>query len=586
MVDLNSAFTSQTESGVLRFSGLASGIDSQSTIDAIIQARRAPIVNIEDKIEANNNRVAAYEEFKSLATDFKSALNLLRGDNSFSNTDVFKQKLAFSTAAATDTAPADHTPSEASSILGVSTTNKVTEASHTVVVKQLAKANQIRTDAFNSKTTDLTTLGVTAGTFTLNGETITVNAGDTLVDLRDKINSSESGVNATVISSDSTTHYLVLSADDTGTANAIDLAGGTVTSDDLGLTDGLGSVKNELVAARDAILDVNGLTDITRSSNTIDDIIEGVTLDLFKAETDTEITVDIEADLAGVKEAVNSFVESFNAIRDFIAEQRTEVDRDEDGDKEFGPLAFDATLRQISERMNLTVAKAVDGLADGYQSMGQIGVVMNSNFRLEMDNDVFDNKILTNLDGVRKVFAFDFSSSDSRVTHLSHTGQTTDGTYYLIVAGTDVDGNVTSANIQTSAGAGAGGADDGSAVATSSTVLATSDVDAQGLKLLYSGGASDGGVDDVEISYTRGVADQLYYFFNDVTKSQGTIDKTVNTLEEQTGDFEDRIANLEARLAVYEKQLQAKFVAMETAVAQLESLKSTLTQYQEQQGGE
>ena len=66
-----------------------------------------------------------------------------------------------------------------------------------------------------------------------------------------------------------------------------------------------GTIKNELVAVQDAIIEVDGVT-ITRSSNTIDDAIEGVTLNLYSASPDKAVSMEVSTDLSSIKSAISS----------------------------------------------------------------------------------------------------------------------------------------------------------------------------------------------------------------------------------------------------------------------------------------
>jgi flagellar hook-associated protein 2 len=594
MATINPSSLSVGADGKISFSGLTSGIDFQSIIDTSVQARRAQAIQIEQKIQSNTERISTFEELRTLSDTFRDTLDNLRGSTSFFATDVFKSKIALATSAAAATAPANYTPTEATSLMAATVTSDADAGAHKIIIQQLAKANQVRADVIDDKTADLTTKGITAGSFTLNGETITVNAGDSLIDLQDKINASAANVNATIVSASSTQFFLVLTSASEGTANAIDFGTATQTSFDLGLTtanSGAAVIKTELQAAQNSILDVNGITGITRSTNEIDDIIEGVTLSLFQAEVDTEITLDIETDLNTVKTELINFVDAYNAIRDFFNDQRTEVDRDltvdADGDgdatndKQFGPLAFDTTLRQIMDRLTSLIVADIPQLQDGFQNLAQIGITVGEDFRLSIDDDTLDNKLITNVDAVRKVFVADFTSSDARLRYVNNTDNTTSGTYYVNIAGTDTNGDITSANIQTATVVGNGGADDGSLTLSSNNILqGTNTTGADGLKVLFNDSTpSLGAIDDITVTLTRGVADQLFYFFDGLVKLQGTFDDNVESLTAQNEDFQDQITVIDTRIETFRAALERRFLAMETALAELENIRSTITQF-------
>lgn len=736
---INTSLISTGQNGQVRFSGLSSGLDVQGIINATVDARRAVTVQpIEDKVTLTNSRIDAFTTLKGLTGDFTSVLDKLRGSNSFFSEDVFDTRLAFATSKAAAGAPVGHSPSNATDLVGVTAAKNTATASHSVIINQLAAAHQVRSDALTSKTDTLDSQGITAGSFSINGSSISVSTTDNLIDLVSKINNANIGTNASIVSADATTHYLVVTSEDTGLTNTIDFAGGTATSDSLGLTNG-GVVKNELVSAQNAQLTVNGITGIERESNEIDDVLEGITLSLFAAEADTEITIDVEPDLNAVKTTIAEFVEGYNALREFYNEQRSEIDRDDDGEDEFGVLAFDGTLSQIINRLGGIAAQEVNQLPDGFRSLGQVGVTLSSDYNLQIDDSIIDNKLLTDIDAVRRLFAFDFNSSDSRVTYLDKTEATqsylatansnildseltdpgdltgtdyapntvtittdvqdptgltdaitltstaiagsaiftqpfnvtpnttytmsfyvkdlTGGSirmgyydqvdpikqqfanyesvvsgeynrvsmtfttdpattqivmapvfgledtesvtiyglkleegsevtsyengpdyFYLNAAGTDGNGDVTDANIKTAINISAGGVGDGSATLDGQKITATDQIGADGLTVLFNADPSLGAQTDIRMQFSRGVADQLYDFFNEFSKTQGTFDNIIEDLGEQQVAYESDIEVQESRIEIFRSTQERKYLAMETALLQLENLRNQIDQ--------
>ena len=90
----------------------------------------------------------------------------------------------------------------------------------------------------------------------------------------------------------------------------------------LGVLDGGGAIKNELRAAQNAELLVDGLsTIIERQSNIISDVFGGGTLTLYKAEPGTTVRLDVERDLNQVKSAIVDLVDAYNELRGFINQQ-------------------------------------------------------------------------------------------------------------------------------------------------------------------------------------------------------------------------------------------------------------------------
>lgn len=558
---LNTTNFTVDANGKLKVGGIASGLDTEAIIEGLMTARRQPAVNIETKITANTAKISALSDFKTLVGSVTTSLDKLRGNPGNSN-NVFNSKtISGSTSAASGT------PSDIDSLMIATVDSTAQNMSHTIKINTLAAAHQVRSDAFTSTSTALSTLGVTAGSFTVGGKTITVSSTDTLLDLRSKINNAGAGVTASIVSADASTHYLVLTSDDTGTANAMTFGGDATLTDTLGLTSTSGTViKNQLTAAADANITVDGITDIVRSSNDIDDVIPGVTLSLLKAEPGTTITLEVETDLSAIKTAIDDFVTAYNDVRAYMNDQRTAADRNDDGtvgDNEYGSLAYDQILRDVVGQLSELTATSVEGAPDGYASLGQIGIVINEDYTLSIDDTVLDGKLLTNVDGFKDLFAFQSSVSDSRVTVLSR-GTGSLGSNTLNITGTDVDGNVTGATWN------------GVAMTVSGKTLTAAD----GTKLFFNGGASLGAVNGLTVEMTSGLADSFHGYFNETSKdSTGTIATQITDYQSQNEDYQERVDVIDTRLEVYRASLEAKYTAMEVALAELETLQSTIQSY-------
>src|SRR3546814_11396169 len=64
-------------------------------------------------------------------------------------------------------------------------------------------------------------------------------------------------------------------------------------------------------------------TVIERDTNEIDDLIDDVTLDLYKAEAGTTITLEIENDLSAARTQIDGFVTAYNDVKSFLLSQQT-----------------------------------------------------------------------------------------------------------------------------------------------------------------------------------------------------------------------------------------------------------------------
>jgi flagellar hook-associated protein 2 len=567
-------------SGRASFSGLSTGIDIQAAVDGLIAARRIPIDRIEQRISDNQVKIAAFQDLRALALNLKSAADRLRGVPSFDGSgDIFEAKQAFATARRADT----QAPSQAADLVGVAVTNRSQAASHTIEIQQIAAAHKLASDSIAGGVED--PLGH-SGTFLINGRTIAVDSSDSLLDLRDAINAANAGADATgvtasIVSISATEQVLILTADATGTDATIsvaDSAGAVLQS--LGVLDGGGAFKNELQAAQNSELLVDGLaTIIERQSNTIDDVFGGVTLSLFKAEPGTTVKLDVERDLNQVKSAIVDLVDAYNELRGFINQQalRDVPEGDESG---AGVLAGVSALSEIRARLAAVISGAVQGEDPTLTVLAQVGITIRSAGSvadpllantLDVDETKLDDALLNRADAVRELFAFRMSSSSPDVVLLGFgpdTGYSPSG-YQLNVA--YAGGALTSANL----GGAADGSDDGS-VSVEGNVLTVMNGPAKGLRLLFTGAAPESGV---QIDLSIGLGTQIYQEVEALSdQTSGLVAGEIDSLEGQNELGAARVERLEERLERERERLLERFIAMETALATMKRLLDSLRQ--------
>jgi len=132
--------------------------------------------------------------------------------------------------------------SSAESVARVTATADALPGTYLLEVSQLATNHKIGTAA---QTTADNALGL-SGSFLVNGKQVTVVASDNLRDIAARINNAKAGVTASVLSVSGSEHYLVLTAHESGAANAISLndLGSDNVLQSLGLVNSSVSIKN------------------------------------------------------------------------------------------------------------------------------------------------------------------------------------------------------------------------------------------------------------------------------------------------------------------------------------------------------
>jgi len=312
----------------------------------------------------------------------------------------------------------------------------------------------------------------------------------------------------------------------------------------------------QIQAGANASISVDGVA-IAPSSNTADDIIPGVTLNLKKAAGDTTVSLTVGRDYDGVKEKIEEFVTDYNDAMDAINGQ---LAYNAGTQKPGGPLFGDATLRTIKSNLTRIVLNQVSGVSANFSTLGLIGVSIGTNSRLTIDSSKLQDYFETNFGDVKKLFAADWSSTNSNLSYLYHTIDTKAGTYNVQITGV----NPAAGYFETPGDAAGEG-----------EFLKGINGNARGLVVRYSGTAT-GAVGSFSLTY--GIAELLDRSLYSITDSvDGTITHKKETNQNRIGHLKDDIETMKARLDQRMAELERRFVAMETAISALQSQTSWLT---------
>lgn len=283
--------------------------------------------------------------------------------------------------------------------------NSASAGTYSVEVTALAASQSLLSPKVASKDTDLGDSSLASRTITIaqpgqkDPLTVTLAADKTsLADVRDAINAKQGSVTASIIKADDNSYYLALTSRDSGTKNAM-----TVTTNDSELAKYIGydatganpSNMTQQVAAADAKVKINNI-EITRSSNSITDAPEGVTLNLTKLTTGTPETLTVVKDNAPMTAAINAFVDAYNSLQTTIGSQTkyTAVDKGTatGQDSSNGDLLGDGTLRNIQTRLRsmLSTSQTNDGTLS---ALSQLGITQDINGKLTVDSTKLDKAL-------------------------------------------------------------------------------------------------------------------------------------------------------------------------------------------------
>jgi flagellar hook-associated protein 2 len=513
-------------------SGLSSGIDWRSLIDQLRTAEHRPVDLLTKQKGTYGDKLKAWQELNTKLLSLKTAaekLNTAKGLNLFTN----------STSSSSATDPND--------LLTATVGAAGQTGSYAIEVLRTASAQKIASQSFPNQSNALGT-GY-AGTFQINSRDVTVDATDSLADVQTKINNLNSGAQATkvtasIVSYSPTDYRLILTSQKEGVA-------GIVTSPDLSAAFGL----TEIQAGLDAQLKVDGLPlegPLTRSSNTITDLLPGITLNLKKAEAGTTIRLNINRDLDGVSSLIKEFVDQYNQVLNLIQTQSKSI------------LSGDTTLRSVKSNLTRNVINPVWGASSQFSTLGIAGINLDNQGKLSVDESKIKGYLETNFEDIKKLFIAEGTSSTGNLNYITHGAKTTPGTYVVDITqaasiGVDVAGTINGE----------------AAVGSGTTLTGAPGTSIEGLVVSYSGAAT-GNVGNLTL--TLGVAEAFSRTLVNITDSHGGyVAYKQTSLQTSMDNLDSKIKQMETRLDKRMETLTKQYVAMETALGKMQSQSSWLS---------
>ena len=413
--------------------GIGSGLDLSSIVTGLVDAERAPTAErLNLKEETITAKLSAFGALKSSLSLFQGSMsNLL-------STSTYNIKTASSS---------DDT------VFSTSVTSNADNGSYAVEVTALAKAHSLATSAATAfadvnDTVGTGTVSIKFGTtatgpysFTQDTskatQTITVseaNGNTTLIGLKDYINNNDYGVTASIVN-DGSGYRLTLTSENTGASNSMEI---TVTGDaDGNNNDNAGlsqlafnasaqSSMTQTIQAVDAALSINGL-DITRETNTVIGAIDGVTLNLLKADIGNIVNVTVGENIEDLNSGIQEFVQGYNGLIDTL-NTLTRFDPDTET---AGLLIGDSTVRGIRNQLRSVISGSVAELSGNIQALVDIGISTNADGSLDLDAAELSAALTNYPTEVTALFSLQGRPTDSNVTYLSATSDTQAGDYAL-----------------------------------------------------------------------------------------------------------------------------------------------------------
>lgn len=400
-------------------SGIGSGLPIDTIIKAMVDAEKAPKTNQLNKLESKTqSQFSAIGSLRSAVTTFQGALANLNKPSLFQSRTASLSSSGFMTAAAAATAPA---------------------GKYSLQVQQLAVGSKVALRSFVEPVATEGGPAVTPRKF--SGGTLSLFAGDpavastrrlelqitpannTQAGIRDAINAQGAslGFSASLVTDASGTRLVVSSSNmgdgkdvqvqvsdpavvGVGEVDLAELAFSPARTDPLDPdsaflapdSSAAGGAAGVITQARSARLSVDGLQ-VVRDSNSIDKVIEGVTLNLTKADPAQTVDLTVGPDKSAVRANLQQFVTAYNAMTTAMGGLTAVVPLGEGVAPSTGALVGDSSARGLQAGIRAEIARFQTG--GGIAALAQLGITTQKDGTLSLDTTKLDAALNQNFDG-------------------------------------------------------------------------------------------------------------------------------------------------------------------------------------------
>ncbi len=318
-----------------------------------------------------------------------------------------------------------------------------------------------------------------------------------------------------------------------------------------------------LTAAQDASLRIDGIY-MSPSSNSVNGIIAGVTLDLLSASPGDVVEISISNDKDAVKAKIQGFVDAYNSV---MTDLRSFSAYDAENETA-APLLGDGFLSTIRHRLQTASSVALQGLPEGslFDSLAVVGVRASTNGLLTIDQTDLNAAIDDNFDDVVNLFTQTFSSTDNKLFFIDDDHHTVPGNFTVSVD-YDASGNLTAATIN-----GQSAAVDGN------IIRGVEGTASEGLVLGWTRPGTGPGSISSTIRFGKGAAGVLAAEAAQISDpDSGTINFAEENLNNSIESLDRQIESWNVRLDAIEKRLRRQFSQLETALSQMRNQSAFLS---------
>lgn len=405
----------------IRFSGMASGLDTDTLIKDLMKSERVPLDKLTKQKQSAMWKRDEYRSFNTTFSAFQSLTDKLRFSSTFNKQAV---------------------TSSNSNVVDAKASASATSGTFSVKVNQLATST-VNVGEIFTQPVDVKADGLQAGTFKITGAnnqeiTVTVDATTTRQSIMKQINASGIGVS---MSFDSINGRFIMSSTKTG-------ANSTFTIEDSsGVFNSIFNMDvNKTTSGENASVIFNGVS-MEMENNSFE--FSGINFQLRGVSTDV-VTVSASRDTKSITDNITQFVNDYNALVDLIRGKVKETP-----DRNYAPLTDDEKEAMTEKQIELWESKAkvgllyrddlldgalnsfksllskkVEGVSGAFDSLDDIGItfkgfqngLVSDLGKIELDVNKLNEAIEKNPDAVAELFGKTSSKNYDDPTRVNDSG--------------------------------------------------------------------------------------------------------------------------------------------------------------------
>ena len=538
---------------ILTSLGVGSGIDTTKLVKALVESEtEGPKEVLQNKEDEYKATISAFASIKNNLKIFNDNLEIIQNNNSLGYQGSTSDKTV-----ATFTVNGNEAATPVNSSLTVSTL----ATAHTLTGPNLASPSTTvgaRTIAisFGTWSADPTEGG--GQSFTSNGQdaiSVTATSSTTLSQLRDMINSAatdsdddgQKDVLATIIYDGS--NYMLALKSEFGAANEMKITDNHASTPVYAYDATDGAEMTQRVAGVNSSFTVDGIS-MSRSSNRVDDLFSGMTLELLST-SGSAINIKSEVDLASARESIESYVNTYNEVYRSLQNLR---ETDPNNEEETGMLSGDSLLRTIMTQMRSSNSTAIAGYSGGPYYMSNLGVKTSRDGTLSFaDPTMLDRTFKYNSESLRSFFKDQIISDNPSIIPLKYSKtDTTPGSYAVV----NSSGTATVGGVSTS---------------SSGTTYTVASGAPEGIMLTINASSTSG-----TVHYGRSFITQLQDKLEKFIEYNGLIENKLSGQNQRLREIGDKKEALDSRIAKLYQRYQTQYAAMESTIAGLNETGSLL----------